>query len=54
MNWLDKAEESLETDYNSGFITYQEFLSGMRDLRAEVEQGRQDAADRARDDYDNY
>lgn len=54
MNWIDKAEEELESDYNSGFITYQEFLQGMRDLRGEVEQARQDAADKAREDYDGY
>lgn len=51
MDWYDKAEEQLENDYNSGYITYAEFLSGMRDLRSEMEQNRQDAAQEA---YDNY
>jgi hypothetical protein len=51
MTWYDKAEESLENDYNSGYITYSEFLQGLRDLRNEMEQSRQDAAQEA---YDNY
>lgn len=51
MNWYDRAEQEIEDELNNGDIDIKEYHRQMRDLRAEYEQGAQDAAQEA---YDNY
>lgn len=38
--WFERAADELEADLASGALTYAQFLDGMRDLRAELEEYR--------------
>ena len=51
MDWYDRAVEEIENDHQEGHLSDSEYLEAMRDLNAEFEQGAQDAASEA---YDNY
>lgn len=51
MGWMDRAEQQLEDELAQGYITQEEYRAGLRDIRDEYEQQRQDAAQEA---YENY
>ena len=51
MEWYDRAALEIEQDFEKGELSYEEYKQQMRDLRAEYEQARCDAAQEA---YDNY
>lgn len=51
MGWYDKAELQIEKCYDDGVISSEELREQLRDLRAEHEQARSDAAEEA---YNNY
>lgn len=52
--WADKAAEQLDQEMENGEISQSEYNANMRDIEAECRQGAEDAADQARDDYNNY
>lgn len=45
--WFDRAEEELERDLDEGRMTQAEFRVAMRDLRRELEDSANEAAERA-------
>ena len=51
MDWYDKAQDELDRDYSEGLLNSAEYRQAMRDLNAEYEESRQEAA---RDAYENY
>lgn len=51
MHWYEQAMQSLEEDLEDGHISYEEFRKEMRELNAELQQAKQEAAQNA---YDNY
>lgn len=51
MNWFDKAAEELEADLENGLISQEEFRAQMRDLNAEFQDARYEAAQEAYDSY---
>lgn len=51
MNWLERAEQELDEEYENGNLNDKEYQQVMQDLYAEYEDARQDAA---REAYDNY
>lgn len=51
MDWYDKAEDELVEQLNNGEITRKEFDSEMSELRREL---RQQAEDAAQETYDAY
>jgi hypothetical protein len=51
MNWYDKACEQLDNDYDNGLMDSKDYQAAMRDLNAEYEDCRQNAA---REAYENY
>ena len=50
-DWVERAEKSIEKEYDEGFIDYSEYRDQMKDLYDELEQAKLDAAQEA---YDNY
>ncbi len=50
-NWYERAEDELVESLNNGEITQGEFHMAMRDLRNEVREYAQEAADQAYNDY---
>ena len=50
-NWYERAESGIEKELEQGLISDAEYNEQMRDLNAEYEESRQDAAQEA---YDNY
>ena len=51
MNWFERAEDAIEKALDDGEITNAEYHEQIRELRAEVQQGAEAAADEARDNY---
>lgn len=51
LSWMERAEMELENDLAEGHIDQAQYREGLRDIQAEYEQQRQDAAQEA---YDNY
>ena len=51
MNWLERAEQEIDEDYSKGNMTTKEYHQAMRELYAEYEECRQEAA---REAYENY
>lgn len=51
MNWLERAEQEIEEDYEKGNLTRAEYHLALSDLYAEYDQCRQEAAQAA---YENY
>lgn len=51
LSWMERAELELENDLAAGIIDDAEFREGLRDIAAEYEEQRQDAA---REAYENY
>lgn len=51
MNWMERAEQELEDGLTLGHLTQKEYNQGLRDIQQECQQEREDAAQRA---YDNY
>jgi hypothetical protein len=51
LSWMERAEQELEDDLAQGHISVKEYNAGLRDIQSEYEQEREDAAQRA---YDNY
>lgn len=49
-NWYGRAVQQIEGDYDAGLIDSKEYQAQMRDLKDEMRQSAQDAADQAYDD----
>lgn len=50
-HWADNAAEQIEEDYENGMMSGKEYSEAMRDLRDELEDSRQEAAQSAYNDY---
>lgn len=50
MNWIDKAVEQIETEYEDGFIDMHEMHRQLDDLKGEARQEAEDAAQAAYND----
>ncbi|MBW5801155.1 hypothetical protein [Halomonas elongata] len=50
MNWIDKAADQIEKEYEDGLIDMHEMHDQLADLRAEAQQEAEDAAQAAYDD----
>jgi len=50
-SWFDKAVEELENDLEAGLISQEEFRREMRELNAEFQNARFEAAQEAYDEY---
>lgn len=53
-SWMERAEQELEDELAKGYINQKDYNAGVRDIQCEYEQEREDAAQRAYDNYDNY
>lgn len=51
LSWMERAEMELENDLADGIIDNEQYRAGLRDIQAEYEEQRQEAAQAA---YDNY
>ncbi len=50
MNWFDKAADQIEQEYEDGFIDMHEMHSQLADLRGEMQQEAEEAAEQAYSD----
>jgi hypothetical protein len=51
MNWLERAEQEIDEDYEKGNLTNAEYRLALSDLYAEHDQCRQEAAQSAYETY---
>lgn len=52
ISWMERAEQDLEQQLAEGFITQRQFNEGMRDIQAEYEEQREEAAQSFREGWD--
>ena len=52
ISWMERAEQELEDDLIAGHITSKEYNAGIRDIRLEYEQQREDAVQNFREGWD--